>query len=119
MKSHDLVQIYKQDPIVLGIAEELHPSIGKNIAIKGLSGSLDAVIAAAIYNIDKHTSIFVMQDKEEAAYFQNDLVNLLPYKEIFLYPSSYKRPYSFEETENANILMRAEILNRIIHKAST
>jgi len=63
--------------------------------------------------------ILVMHDKEEAAYFQNDLQNLLGEKEVLLFPTSYKRPYQFDETENANILMRAEILNRINHKASS
>lgn len=62
--------------------------------------------------------ILVMHDKEEAAYFQNDLQNLLGEKEVLLFPTSYKRPYQFDETENANILMRAEILNRINHKSS-
>ena len=31
---------------------------------------------------------------------------------------SYKRPYEFDETENANILMRAEVLNRLANKTS-
>ncbi|MEM6298500.1 MAG: transcription-repair coupling factor, partial [Bacteroidota bacterium] len=30
-----------------------------------------------------------------------------------LFPTSYKRPYRFEETENANVLERAEVLNQI------
>jgi len=83
-----------------------------------LVGSLDAVIAAATYQINKQTNIFILHDKEEAAYFHNDLQNLMGDKEVLLFPTSYKRPYQFDETENANILMRAEILNRINHKSS-
>ncbi|MDX5481113.1 MAG: transcription-repair coupling factor, partial [Hymenobacteraceae bacterium] len=61
--------------------------------------------------------LFVMHDKEEAAYFYTDLKNLLGgEKEILLFPTSYKRPYSFDDTENANILMRAEVLNRLNQK---
>ena len=29
------------------------------------------------------------------------------------YPGSYRRPYQIEETDNANVLLRAEVLNRI------
>ena len=43
----------------------------------------------------------------------------MPGKEVLFFPTSYKRPYEFEETENANVLMRAEILNRVNHKASS
>ena len=119
MKSKDLLRDYKENPLVQGIADSLRPNADYSIALKGLSGSLDAVVAAGVYSLNNQTQIFIMQDKEEAAYFQNDLQNLLPHKEILLFPTSYKRPYSFDETENANILMRAEILNKINHKAST
>ena len=105
--------------MVQTIAERIKPNETSHIRLKGLVGSLDAVIATAVYQLNKQTCIFVMHDKEEAAYFHNDLQNLLGEKEVLLFPTSYKRPYQFDETENANILMRAEILNRINHKAST
>ena len=57
--------------------------------------------------------VVVLSDKEEAAYFLNDLQHLLGDKEVFFFPMSYKRPYEYEEVENANILMRAEVLNQL------
>lgn len=119
MKISDFIRVYKEDPIVQTIAERIKPNEELNIHLKGLVGSLDAVVAASIYQLNKQTTIFVLHDKEEAAYFHNDLQNLIPNKEVLLFPTSYKRPYQFDETENANILMRAEILNRINHKASS
>lgn len=119
MRVKDFIKIYREDPILQTIAERIKPNEGINIQLRGLVGSLDAVIAAAIYQENKQTCLFVMHDKEEAAYFHNDLQNLVGDKEVLLFPTSYKRPYQFDETENANILMRAEILNRINNKAST
>jgi len=104
--------------VIQSIAERMRPNETTRLRLKGLVGSLDAVVAAATYQINKQTNIFVLHDKEEAAYFHNDLQNLMGEKEVLLFPTSYKRPYQFDETENANILMRAEILNRINHKAS-
>ncbi|MDH4058848.1 MAG: transcription-repair coupling factor, partial [Cyclobacteriaceae bacterium] len=89
----------------------------KNIQIRGLSGSLDAVVVAASFTLFPQNYLIILQDKEEAAYFQNDLQSLLGL-EILLFPMSYKRPYEFEETENANILMRTEVLNRLVDKSS-
>ena len=57
--------------------------------------------------------LIIAHDKEEAAYLNSDLQELLGKKDTLLFPSSYKRPYHFEEVENANILLRAEILNKI------
>ncbi len=33
--------------------------------------------------------------------------------DVLFYPSSYRRPYQIEETDNANVLLRSEVLNRI------
>jgi len=119
LKVKDFIKIYKEDAVVQTIAEKIKPNETSHIRLKGLVGSLDAVIAASVYQLNKQTCVYVMHDKEEAAYFHNDLQNLIGEKEVLLFPTSYKRPYQFDETENANILQRAEILNRINHKAST
>ncbi|MCS6833561.1 MAG: transcription-repair coupling factor, partial [Flammeovirgaceae bacterium] len=83
------------------------------VHLKNLSGSLDAVLAAVTYQTLKGTHLFILQDKEEAAYFFTDLRHLLPQKEILFFPTSYKKPYQFLEVENANILQRTETLNNI------
>ena len=74
--------------MVQTIAEKIKPNETSHIKLKGLVGSLDAVIAASVYQLNKQTCIFVMHDKEEAAYFQNDLQNLLGEKEVLLFPTS-------------------------------
>jgi len=57
--------------------------------------------------------LLIFNDKEEAAYHLNDLENILGDKEVLFYPGSYRRPYQIEETDNANVLLRSEVLNRI------
>ena len=118
MKIKDFLQIYQKSGFVQTLAACIKPNENLCVAFRGLSGSLDAVIAAALYQLNHQPFLFIMYDKEEAAYFQNDLQNLLPDKKVLFFPSSYKKPYTFEETDNANILMRAEILNRINNKLS-
>lgn len=109
------MDIYRADGLVKTLAAGIHTSQQKNIRIKGLSGSLDAVLFSTFFKIKPHDCIVVLQDREEAAYFQNDLQNLLD-REILLFPMSYKRPYEYHEVENANILMRAEVLNKLANK---
>ncbi|RZK33098.1 MAG: transcription-repair coupling factor, partial [Hymenobacter sp.] len=83
------------------------------VHLRGLVGSQDAVVAAAAAH-HAHPNLFVLHDKDEAALFMADLRHLLPEgPEALLFPSSYKRPYEFDETENANVLMRAEVLNQL------
>src|SRR5699024_103236 len=54
-----------------------------------------------------------LNDKEEAAYYLNDLEQLIGEENVLFYPGSYRRPYQLEETDNANVLLRAEVLNRL------
>ncbi|MFT6036334.1 MAG: transcription-repair coupling factor (superfamily II helicase), partial [Marivirga sp.] len=119
MKIKDFIKLYKEDPLLQTIAAAIKPNEDRWVQLKGLIGSLDAVTIATAQNINKQNHLVVLHDKEEAAYFQHDLQNLLGVKQPLLFPTSYKRAYQFEETENANVLMRAEILNRINNKSST
>src|SRR5687768_7328782 len=107
--------MYRADGFVKTVAAGIKAPSPANIRIKGLSGSLDAIILAAAFKLHPQDYLVILQDKEEASYFMNDLQNLLE-KEIFLFPMSYKRPYEFHDIENANILMRAEVLNRVANK---
>ena len=117
MKANDFLSIYKADGLIKTVAEGIRASKPQNIRVKGLSGSLDAVLVATTFKLHPQDYIVVLQDREEAAYFQNDLQNLLD-REVLLFPMSYKRAYEYDETENANILMRAEILNRLAGKST-
>lgn len=113
MQTGDLLKIYQADGELQTLAEQINTAQSKSFRLKGLSGSLDAVYIAALAQHSRLPSLILLHDKEEAAYFQNDLQNLLFPREVLFFPSSYKRPYSFDETENANILMRTEVLNKI------
>ena len=83
------------------------------IHAKGLVGSaLSFVIANTFKQFDR-PFLLIFNDKEEAAYYLNDLEQLIGDKNVLFYPGSYRRPYQLEETDNANVLLRAEVLNRI------
>ncbi len=92
----------------------------KHIAINGLVGSAKAYITAAVAEKTLGQHLVVCPDKESAAYFYNDLENIFDDKErdygkkqILFYPTSYKRPYEPEKTDNTYILSRTEVLQRI------
>ena len=85
------------------------------IQITGLIGSSFAIIASGVIRTSDKPHVFVFKDKEEASYFLNDVENLLK-NEVFFFPASYRRPYQIEETDNANVLLRVEVLNKLNNK---
>ena len=87
---------------------------GAHIHWKGLVGSARGLCATALTEQIPGHHLFILPDKEEAAYFLNDLEGLFPEdKRIFFYPASYRVPYQLEDTDNANVVSRAEVLERI------
>ncbi|MFL5765217.1 MAG: transcription-repair coupling factor [Bacteroidia bacterium] len=83
------------------------------IQLRNIVGSGASFIAAAAYQHLHKTQLLILADKEEAAYFLNDLENLLGENNVLFFPASYKMPYEHEDIDNANILLRAEVLNKI------
>lgn len=83
------------------------------LIFKGLTGSALSFVLAEIYKKAACSILLILEEKEEAAYIFNDLEALIPDKPLLFYPASYKRPYQIEETDNANILLRSEVLNKI------
>ena len=81
--------------------------------LKGLLGSSLSFVVANAFKQVELPFLLILNDKEEAAYYLNDLEQLIGEKNVLFYPGSYRRPYQIEETDNANVLLRAEVLNRI------
>lgn len=91
-----------------------------NISCVGLNGSSKSYIVAAISEIIGGHNLVICSNKEDAAYFYNDLENIFGEREvdyskkrILFYPTSYKRPYEPEKADNTYILSRTEVLQRI------
>lgn len=112
MNLDQILDNYERDSRVLSILSAIKQG-EKKIYLKGLAGSSDAIIAAAIFRQSAHNHLFICNDKEEAAYLADNLRNILPKKDIHFFPDSFKRPGRFDEINSGNILLRTETVNRI------
>ena len=112
MSIQEILQRYSETPQLKQIGELLKDD-SKDLFISGLIGSQDAFVAASVFKQTEFNHFFVLSDKEEAAYFQNNLKNLLGSKDVFFFPDSFKRPQDFSELNNNNVLLRTETVNRL------
>lgn len=111
MKKNNLFELYLQDTYIKSIHHAIENS--KVLHIGGLIGSIDSLLIATYFKSSKHTQLVVLDDKEDAAYFFNDLQQLIGEDDVYFFPISYKKPYQYEEVENANVLMRSEVLSKL------
>ncbi|WP_297797818.1 transcription-repair coupling factor [uncultured Eudoraea sp.] len=112
MTKSSLQQLYAQSPQLRKLQDFITQN-GSNVTLEGLSGSSFSFVTSAIFQKTDRPLLLILNDKEEAAYILNDLEQLIGENDVLFYPGSYRRPYQIEETDNSNVLLRAEVLNRI------
>lgn len=111
MSTVDIISKYEQLPKISQVAAML--GARKKTNITGLVGSSLSFVIHALFKKTELPLLLLFNDKEEAAYYLNDLEQLINDQDVLFYPGSYRRPYQIDEVDNANILLRAEVLNRI------
>ena len=118
----DLKEKYVKHDGTRQIAARLQNDV-KRIYAKGLVGSAAAMVTGCAAEQMHGYHLFLLPDKEEAAYFLNDLENLFDQKDansaenasvrFLFFPRSARVAYEIEQTDNANVAMRAEVLNML------
>lgn len=112
MSKQTIVNHYQKSSKVKKIVTQFKQDANQFQITNLVGSSLSFVISESFKQVVK-PYLFICNDKEEAAYYLNDLEQLLGDKSVLFYPGSYRRPYQIEETDNANVLLRSEVLNRI------
>ncbi|MFH1159835.1 MAG: transcription-repair coupling factor [bacterium] len=117
--------LFAEDSRNLKLAAALTQGGSLRIHLKGLVGSSRAFTAATQFRKVPALYLFILPDKETAAYFFNDLEQILGdrqlkpgEKKVLFFPSSYKRGYISGVRDNQGLLLRTEVLNRL-HRGET
>ena len=132
MNQTALLEAYKEHPGVLEILKQSHPLTSSSphefkkfrLHLKGLAGSSRAFIAASVFKTHQGLHFFILPDKESAAYFYNDLEQILgekdqpaDKKQVLFFPSSFKRSIDSGVKDNQGLLARTEVLSRLNRKS--
>ena len=132
-----LTDLYKDSPFINNISNHFSSSKAR-VHVDGLTGSLPALaIAALALRRPTVSQLVIAPSKEEAYYLQNDIEALLQGESlkvkgersadattasdshlspsVMLFPTSYRKAYHYdpEQTENANLLMRNEVVKAL------
>ncbi len=113
-----LVSRYEEHPSVKKIADAVL-SPAARLQLTGLTGAQESfAIAGAVERLKKEGffHLIIAEDREAAAYLQNNLGGLLPSKTAHFFPDSFKRPAFFDQLNSANVLQRSETVNKITAK---
>ncbi len=115
-----ILDFYRQRSAIGELFENIEAPKSR-MKLKGLSGSLPSVLGALFsMRSAEVVNLFVVSDKEAAFYFMNDIEALLgesdkdlAEKQVLLFPTTYRKPYQTEDVDNANVLLRSEVVKRL------
>lgn len=110
--SNEIISLYQSDTTIRSLGEAIALP-GKKVKISGLIGSQLAFMIASLFKNKPGFFVILANDKEEAAYLQNDLETLLSSDKVFLLPDSFKSPRAFQRLDSSNVQQRTEIINQI------
>ncbi|MFZ1692234.1 MAG: transcription-repair coupling factor [Flavobacteriales bacterium] len=134
----DLLSLYRSDARVARVADGLREKAAR-VQIAGTIGSAQALIAASVMERTGGVHVFVLTDKEEAAYFINDLEALKGKDEsgklkaekgrsdgaqrgedenLFFYPAPSRTPYDPEGHHDGERVSRTEVLEVLMSSAT-
>ena len=113
LNTKDLLQKYLSARAVKKLTELLTTRSDRKYRLVNNAGSVTSLIVGAMRITRPGLRVVVLNDREEAAYFYNDILALADEKQIAFLPSSYRRMIKEEEKDNDSVLVRTEVLNNI------
>ncbi len=108
-----LLEYFRRHHQFAGVAKKLAAPPGEKLHLHGIIGSAKTIWTANLFEKLRRTMVLLLNDREEAAYFYDDLNNLGFSDFILFFPSSYKRSIQYGQPEQENIVQRTETLNKV------
>lgn len=108
-----LLEKFNNSAQLSDIIEGLKSKEFPRLLVSGLMGAQDCFAIASLFSNTDYSHIYIASDKEEAAYVQNTLDQLIEKQSVLFFPDSFRKPAMFEELDNNNVLVRTESVNKI------
>ncbi len=112
LERKDFRNLFKKQDLTSELCRLLNTP-GEKIHLQGLVGSTRSILISLLSEEVQKIFVICLNDKEEAAYFYDDLNTILPDTPVLFFPSSYKRSVHYDTIEQENIILRTEVLNRL------
>ena len=85
----------------------------KTIELKGTAGSATALFCVNIALDAGGVHLVIADDRDEAAYFYNDLYGFLDPERVFFFPTAYKRSIEYNKEDPSGLVQRSTVLNAV------
>ena len=113
MDINELQHIYVAHPNNRALATKLEDPSVRTLFLAGMHASSAPLFFSAYLKESKQTTVFILNDLEEAGYFYHDLTQINGEEKVLFFPSSYRRAIKYGQKDAANEILRTEVLSRL------
>lgn len=118
LEAANFLKLFEGHPALAKMSELAAFPPGEKIRLNGIFGSARSILAASIFKKTGKNILLLLPEKEDAAYFYDDLVSLGLEENTLFFPSSFKRSVQFGQPDQENMMLRTEALTKISPAAS-
>ncbi len=105
--------IYAAHAHTKALATKLENSSVRTVFLGGLHASASPLFFSGYLQKAAGTTVFILNDLEEAGYFYHDLTQINGEEQVLFFPSSYRRAIKYGQKDAANEILRTEVLSRL------
>lgn len=109
----DVLESYCHSTKIKNIIKLLNDPKKQSYLFQDWAGAQLCFVLSAVFKNLNRDQLFIANTKEDAAYIQNTLSEILKECEVHFFPDSFRRPAKFEEIDKHNAVQRIEIVNKI------
>jgi len=113
LEAASFLKLFEGHPQIEMLIKHCGAPPGERLHLQGIIGSARTIVAASMHLRASRNLLVILPEREEAAYFYDDLVSLGLEETALFFPSSYKRSVQFGQPDQESQVLRTETLNRI------
>lgn len=113
MEIKDLIKAFRKNPKIELLRKTLKEDSNNVIKIDNVCASFTPFLVNEVFEESSAHQFVVLDNKEEAAYFYNDLCGILGDKSVLFFPSSYVIKRNEFQIDTTDVVLRTEVMDKL------
>lgn len=113
MEIRDLIEVFRKNPKIEQLKKSLKVDLNNIIKIDNVCASYTPFLVNELFIDSKTHQFIVLDNKEEAAYFYNDMCEILGDKSVLFFPSSFTIKRNEFKLDTTDVVLRTEVMDKL------
>ena len=109
----DLLKLVSESSKMIELKETVLGKTNNVTRVEGVCASYTPFMLSELYVSSLESQVIILDNKEEAAYFYNDVTEILGEKHVLFFPSSYTIKRNEFKLDATDVVLRTEVMDKL------